>query len=160
MHSIFELLDSKTINDMKKIYTLFMAVLFTTATFSQTYMSEDFSSLTFPPEGWTNLPVGDAWSSSNTGNAGGISPEAKFSTQPFTGTARLASAFIDLTGVDTVMLMFKHYYDKAVGQSPACGVATRAGGAWTSVWEESPTSSLGPEEVTIMITNDTGDDNF
>jgi hypothetical protein len=144
---------------MKNILTLLMAVLFaSTAAISQTYLSEDFSG-EFPPDGWTYLPVGDAWSSSNTGYAGGIAPEAKFKTQIFTGTARLASPLIDLSGVDTVLLMFKHYYDDAAGSGPAIGVATRAGGAWTSVWEETPSGSTG-EEVSVLITNNTGVSNF
>ncbi len=146
---------------MKRLYTLLIAVMFTVAAFSQTYLSEDFGGATFPPSGWFNLPVGDVWSSSNTSNAGGISPEADFTGFNYTGTARLMSPAIDLTGVDTVMLMFKHYYDNAAGSGPAVGIATRAGGAWVSVWEETPTTSTGPEEIAVMITNDhTGNDNF
>lgn len=146
---------------MKRLYTILVAVMFTMAAFGQTYLSEDFGGATFPPDGWFNLPVGDVWSSSNTSNAGGISPEADFTGFSYTGTARLMSPVIDLSGVDTVMLSFKHYYDDATGSGPAVGIATRAGGAWVSVWEETPFGSTGPEEVVIMITNDhTGNDNF
>lgn len=146
---------------MKKLYTFLFAVLFSVAAFSQTYLSEDFSGNDFPPPGWVNLPVGDVWSSSNTSFAGGIAPEVNFTSFNYTGTARFITAAMDLTGVDTVMLTFKHYYDNAPDHGPAYGIATRAGGPWNVVFEETPTASVGPEEKSILITNDdTGNDNF
>ncbi|MEN8224011.1 MAG: T9SS type A sorting domain-containing protein [Bacteroidota bacterium] len=146
---------------MKSLYTILIAILISSVAFGQTYLSEDFSGGTFPPPGWFNLPVGDQWTSSNTGNAGGIAPELKFTGFTYTGTVRFISPVVDLSGVDTVMLMFKHLYANASAPGPKCGVATRAGGTWNSVWEESPTSNLGPEEVTVLISNDdTGNDNF
>lgn len=42
---------------MKRLYTPLIAVLFTMAAFSQTFLTEDFGGATFPPSGWFNLPV-------------------------------------------------------------------------------------------------------
>jgi len=59
------------------------------------------------------------------------------------------------------MLMFKHFYDKGTGSSPTTGVSTRAGGDWLTIWEVIPTEDIGPEEVSILITNDhVGNSNF
>jgi len=147
---------------MKRFYTLLFTMLLSAAVFSQTYLSEDFSGGTFPPPGWFGIPLGDVWTSSNTSNAGGIAPEARFEGFTSTGTAHLTSPVIDLSGLDTVMLMFKHYFDDASGGGPIIGVQTTAGGVvWNTVWQENPTTSLGPEEVTVLLTNDdVGNNNF
>lgn len=146
---------------MKKIYLLILGVFLSAGLFSQTYLSEDFSGSQFPPSGWAALPLGDIWSSSNTSNAGGNSPEAKFSGANSPGTARLISPAIDLTGVDTVILLFKHYYADLPAPGPSVGVATRAGGSWNSVWEVTPSSTTGPEEIQVVMTGgDIGAYNF
>jgi len=146
---------------MKKLFTLLLASLLSTAVFSQTYLLEDFSEGTFPPSGWFALPLGDAWILSNTANAGGIAPEANFAGFGSQGNAEFKSPLIDLSDADTVLLVFKHYYNKGSGPSPTIGVATRAGGDWIPVWEQTPGDDLGPEEVALIIANEhTGHNNF
>jgi len=146
---------------MKKLFTLFVAILLTSAAFSQTYLSEDFSGGTFPPDGWFGLPLGDVWVASNTSNAGGIAPEADFTGFMSSGSAELKSGLIDLDDADTVMLIFKHNFVKGSGSAPAIGVATRAGGDWVSVWEVTPSASIDPEEVALILTHDhVGASNF
>ena len=146
---------------MKKIFTLMIAVLFSIAAFSQTYLYEDFSSGTFPPDGWFGLPLGDVWVESNTSNAGGIAPEADFTGFMSAGGAELKSGLIDLDDADTLMLMFKHKFVKGSGSAPTIGVATRAGGNWETVWEVTPTSTIEAEEVAVLLTNDhVGASNF
>jgi len=146
---------------MKKIYLTFLGIFITAALFSQAFISEDFSGDDFPPDGWVALPLGDIWTQSNTSNAGGNTPEAKFSGSSGPGTARLISPAVDLTNVDTVIVLFKHYYADLPAPGPTIGVATRAGGSWNSVWDETPTTTVGPEEVQLVLTGgDVGAYNF
>ncbi len=134
---------------MKKIYTLLVVLLFSTAMFGQTFLSEDFSGGQMPPPGWLSLPFGDNWSTSTTSNAGGSSPECVFTGSPMSN-ARLISPVVDLTGMDTVILLFKHAYS---GQGASIGVALWESYAWVPIWEITPVGSAGPEDVQIMITN-------
>ena len=139
---------------MKNFLSLFIVLMISIPLFSQTYLSEDFSSGQVPPDGWIALPIGTGWSSGNTANAGGSSPEARFEGFNSTSTARLISPVIDLSSVDTVILLFKHYYDDNSGSGPAVGVATKGVTGWQSVWEISPNSSQGPEEIQIIIADE------
>ena len=146
---------------MKKILSLFVVLMFSTVLFSQTFLSEDFSSGQFPPSSWLTLPIGSAWSSSSTSNAGGSSPEARFEGFSSNSTARMISPVIDLSSVDTVILLFKHFYDDNSGPGPAIGVATKGNTPWQSVWEITPTSSQGPKEIQIIISDENvGSSNF
>jgi len=138
---------------MKKFYTLFAALILTISLVGQTFLNEDFDNDDFPPPGWVALPLGDAWVSSETSNAGGSAPEAKFDASATRATARLWSGAIDLTGHDTVLLMFKHFYSHSQYTGPALGVATRSyGGSWNSVWEISPNSNVEAEEIILVLT--------
>ncbi|MBU2649396.1 MAG: T9SS type A sorting domain-containing protein [Bacteroidetes bacterium] len=145
---------------MKKFYITIVAIMLCPLIFGQTFIFEDFSSGTMPPPGWTSLPIGSQWSSSNTDHAGGVAPEAKYSNGSGTGTARLMSPVVDLTGIDTVILVFKHYHQGMVG-GPKIGVATRGGSQWLNVWEVTPNGNLGPEEKQLVLTGgDVGKPNF
>ena len=139
---------------MKKFYSLVIALFVTLAMHGQTFLSEDFGGGTMPPPGWTSLPIGSQWSVSQSSNAGGSSPEARFQGFAYTGTVRLITPAIDLTGVDTVILSFRHFADDNGVTGPAIGVATRAQSTWQSVWETNLNGNLGPEEIEVIIANE------
>lgn len=149
---------------MKKFYLVSLFLALTTWVSAQTFLSEDFSSGTMPPAGWTIDAHSANWSNEASANAGGQAPEAMMNWSPqFNGASRLISPEIDLTGYTSVSLMFKHFvddYDGSAGYS--VGAATRsAGGAWNIVWTVSPTGNVGPEEQILQITNsDVGASDF
>jgi hypothetical protein len=139
---------------MKKnfIFSLLIGLSVTLA--GQTYLIEDFSGNQMPPSGWTIDGLPAQWSI-NAGNAaGGTPPEAKFTYINQTATTRLVSPVIDLSGLTSVKLTFRHFYDDYTGAGPLAGVATRSGGgSWNSIWEINPTSNVGPEALTFEISN-------
>jgi hypothetical protein len=122
---------------------------------AQTFLSEEFSSGTMPPAGWTIDAQSGNWSAEASANAGGVAPEAMLNWSPQFNTAtRLISPTIDLTGLTSVKLMFKHFLDDYAGSGYSIGVATRSGGgSWNTVWTVSPTGDVGPEEKIIDISN-------
>jgi hypothetical protein len=138
---------------MNKIYTLFIALLLSCHVFGQTYLSEDFSSGQMPPPGWTIISFSQQFSSSPTSNAGGTAPECKISGFAYNGTLRLISPVLNMTGVTSVTLIFKHAYDHKANPSPTIGVATKSSGAWNPVWQMTPTANTGPEDITVTISN-------
>jgi hypothetical protein len=144
---------------MKKLFTLLTALFFVQLSFAQTFLTEDFSSSTFPPNGFTIDGLPNQWSRSATATAGGESPEAKFTYLNTNTTSRLVSPSVDLTGYDEVSLSFKHYYDYyATGVT--IGVATRIdGGEWEVAWQSTPTGNVGPVLQTVEL-SDVGQDNF
>ncbi|MEZ5196722.1 MAG: FISUMP domain-containing protein [Bacteroidales bacterium] len=123
--------------------------------FGQTYLEEDFSSGQMPPNGWSIDNVSIQWTASNSGNAGGTSPEAQFQWIQQIDTSRLISPQIDLTGLTSVFVRFNHMYDDYEGAGPSVGVATRSGSSnWNIVWEILPTINVGPETIELFISND------
>ena len=59
--------------------------------------SEDFSSGTFPPAGWSVMGDGtDNWSAEETNNAGGIAPEVRFFWSPNSRCSRLLNISISI----------------------------------------------------------------
>lgn len=138
---------------MKKLSTFLIALLIAQISFAQTFINEDFSSSTFPPNGWTIDGLPAQWARSSTGNAGGESPEAKFTYTSANTTSRLVSPVIDLTGVNDLTLNFNHFYDYyAAGVS--IGVATRSGGSdWEVAWQQNPSGNVGPLIQTVELTD-------
>ncbi len=136
---------------MKKI--ILSLVLFPSLLMAQTYFNIDFGG-SFPPAGWTIDALQSQWSQSTTSNAGGSSPEAKFTYVNTVSTSHLISPTINLTGVTSVTVIFNHFIDH-YGGPYTVGVATRSGGgAWNSVWEiVNPTGNVGPENIDVEITN-------
>ena len=144
---------------MKKLFTLFTALCAVYLSFGQVYLTQDFSSGQMPPTGWTIDGLPAQWSAAASAKAGGTAPEAKFSYIQQNTTSRLVSPVVDLTGVPNVTLSFNFMYDYYAG-GPKIGVATRFGtGAWTSVWEITPSGNVGPESKYINLTN-VGQSNF
>ncbi len=139
---------------MKKIYMLLIFASLSWMTFGQTFVWEAFDAGQMPPTDWTIDGLEAQWSTSNTANAGGAAPEAMFSWTSATSVTRFISPSLDLTGLTSVQLSFKHMYDWYSNPAPLVGVATRsAGGPWTSVWEITPTGNVGPEQVDMTISN-------
>jgi len=138
---------------MKKIYLLLVGILLAGFINAQPILTEDFSSGEMPPEGWVHLPLSSGWYNSATANAGGSTPECKFEGFTYTGTARLISPYIDMSEIDTAVLMFKHKYIKA-GSGLTIGVAIADGSSWIPVWEITPTQNVGPEDITVLLTGD------
>ncbi|MCF8368574.1 MAG: hypothetical protein K9G76_05990 [Bacteroidales bacterium] len=121
----------------------------------QTLISENFSSGQMPPSGWSIENVFVQWTINNTIAAGGTHPEARFQWLQLVDTTRLMSPLIDLTGVNTVIFQFKHFYDDYDGEGPSVGVATRSGnGFWNTVWEIIPDGNVGPDEIILEISNE------
>ncbi|MCD4682312.1 MAG: hypothetical protein K8R86_03425, partial [Bacteroidales bacterium] len=83
--------------------------------YGQTYLEEDFSGGIMPPAGWSIENVSSQWTISNSINAGGNSPEARFQWFQELNTTRLISPPIDLTELTTVYFQFKHMYDDYEG---------------------------------------------
>ncbi|MBM3436395.1 MAG: T9SS type A sorting domain-containing protein [Bacteroidetes bacterium] len=147
---------------MKNLYVLTLLLVMSVLLNGQNYLTEDFSSSQMPPSGWTIDGLPAQWSISNANTAGGVAPEGMFSYINQTTTSRLVSPEIDLTGLTSVSISFRHFYDDYAGAGPAIGLATRSsGGSWNQVWQVSPTGNLGPEDKTIEVTNnDVGNPDF
>ncbi len=139
---------------MKKLTLLLMLVVFALSGWAQTLLTQNFSG-TFPPTGWTKEDLYQAqWTQGASANAGGTTPELKFSYITGNGTSRFVSPAVDLTGNNTVTLRFKHSVDH-YGAGYTLGVATRTGtGAWTVVWSMAGAAvTAETREVTISNAN-------
>jgi hypothetical protein len=138
---------------MKKRLLFITAMCYAFLSYGQVYLSEDFSSGTMPPAGWSFDGYPAQWFNSATNKAGGTAPEAMFKyIQVTSGTSRFISPVIDLTGVPDLTLSFQHFYDY-YDNGCSIGVATRFGtGAWTSVWQVSPTGNLPAQTKVINLT--------
>jgi hypothetical protein len=132
-----------------------------TSLIGQVYIWEAFDAGQMPPAGWTINAYYNQWSINNTDNAGGFSPEAMFTYISATGTSRLISPSVDLTGKTSIKLSFKHFYDW-YDNGPKIGVATRSNnGAWNVVWETAPSGNVGPQQKDFDINNgDVGSSTF
>ncbi len=123
---------------MKKSLLLALALFFTTAVFAQSraiHLRETFDSSSLP-EGWTTTETGAAnWVISETSNAGGEANELMLSPTPqAAGITRIITKPIDLTGMSSVTISFRHYFKKK-STSAIVGVATSANGnTWSSAW--------------------------
>ena len=127
--------------------------------------TEDFSSNTMPPEGWSIVGGGDEnWIASSSSNAGGTVPEAAFVNTPdFDGTTRLVSPVLPSSGITSLMLDFNQYVDDLAGSGYTYKVETTSDGGttWNEVWSVAPTGDIEPENVSIFIDNaDVGSENF
>jgi hypothetical protein len=129
--------------------------------FGQTFIWESFDAGQMPPAGWSINGLPAQWAVNNSNNAGGTAPEAQFTYVSQNTTTRLISPMIDLTGMTSVKLSFKHNYQFYASPAPKVGVATRShSGAWTTVWEKTPTATI-TESVDVLISSaDVGQSEF
>jgi len=105
-----------------------------------------------PPSGWSISNYSSQWSVSSTGNAGGTSPEAKFTWTSATSTTRLRSPYVGVSGSNFCTFVFKHYLDDYSASSYSIGVSYRTtDGPWIKAWEVYPSGNMGPEEITLNL---------
>ena len=130
---------------MKKALLFTFAMLFTMATMAQnrtTLLEESFDG-TSMPAGWQVMENGTScWSISATQNAGGTANELKLYYSPqFNGTSRMVMPEVDLTGISSVVMSFKHYLDNYQG-SHTLGIATTSdnGTTWNVGWSQTYSS--------------------
>ena len=150
---------------MKKTLLFAFALLFATAAMAQTrttYLEESFNGTSIP-SGWSVVGAGtNNWSISATDNAGGQANELHLNWSPqFSGISRFVSPVIDLSGVNSVVISFKHMLDYYESNA-TLGIATTSNGGstWNQAWSQPFTSdALGT--ITQMInTTDVGSANF
>lgn len=140
---------------MKNLFTLFFLLLMTFALNAQVMLTEDFSSGTWPPAGWTVSGQSTNWRISQTANAGGIAPEGRLNWSPqFITTTRLISPVINLSGQVKVVLRFKDKIDHYASNFQI-GVSTRASStaSWNNVWTQTVTADIPARERLIIIEN-------
>ncbi|NCA85503.1 MAG: T9SS type A sorting domain-containing protein [Clostridia bacterium] len=140
---------------MKKLLLILLLVGFITGVNGQTYLIENFNTGTMPPAGWTIDGYAAQWSINSGNSAGGIAPEAMFTYTQAIGTTRLISPTVDLTGLESITLEYRHFLDNYLASAYTLGIATRSGGnAWNTVLEIVPTGDIGPELKSMLIDND------
>ncbi|NLN95095.1 MAG: T9SS type A sorting domain-containing protein [Bacteroidales bacterium] len=149
---------------MKKFVTLLATLLVFQLMDAQVYISQEFTGAIWPPIGWSVINQTGNWARSQTANAGGVAPEARFKSAPvFTGRSTLVSPTVNLTGVTHVLAKFRLMVDHNSGPYTV-GMATRSGGAggtWNTVWYQEATSDIPAQEVLVVINNsDVGTTNF
>ena len=138
---------------MKSKLLLIIGILFASPMlFGQTLLTQNFSSGTMPPTGWTIDDHATNWHSSNSMHSGGSSPEAVLAYSPtFNGFSRLISPSVNTTGQTSLTLSFKQFMD-FYATPFTIGVATRSGaGSWTPVMQVNPTGSF--QQTTVLQIN-------
>ena len=150
---------------MKKTLLFAFALLFATATMAQNravLLQESFDGSSMPA-GWSIAGLGQSnWYLSGTANAGGSPNELMLYYNPtFTGTSRLVSPVMDLTGYNSVVISFKHYLDHYSG-SHTLGVATTSDGGttWNEAWSQVYSTDAGQVIYCEANTADVGSANF
>ena len=142
---------------MKKTLLLTLALLLSVTIFAQNrsvLLRETFDSTSLP-EGWTTSDnCTDNWSISTTNRAGGEANELKLNKDPKTsGTSRIITSAVDLTGLSSVTISFQHFFDKK-STSGLIGIATSSnnGQNWNNAWSLSY-SEPGQYDVIASIKN-------
>ncbi len=149
---------------MKKTLLFIAAILMSVSVFAQTratFISEHFDG-TSAPAGWSVMGSGTSnWGISATQNAGGEANELVLVWSPqFNGTSRMVMPAVDLTGVSSVVVSFKHALDNYSG-SHTLGIATSSdgGATWNDAWSQSYGSSSSWAVTQNISTADMGNSN-
>jgi len=149
---------------MKKTLLFVFALLFATATMAQNramILEESFDEMTLP-EGWSVMDLGaNNWSITATNQAGGEPNELQLFFYPqFNGTSRFVSPAVDLTGINSVIVSFKHNFSNYQGMH-IIGIATSSDGGttWNEGWSQSYNSSTSGEVMQEITTPDMGQAN-
>ncbi|MFO7618516.1 MAG: Ig-like domain-containing protein [Thermoplasmata archaeon] len=136
---------------------------------SQTLITQDFTSTTFPPTGWAVQSSGTvgAWSRQTTTYAGGTSGEARYHYGTNgVGISRLySSTAVDTTGMASLNLAFRYMLDDFGSYPLRVKVQTSSDGTnWhDTTWyiDCSSNQNIGPELVNLPInTVDLGSPTF
>ena len=145
---------------MRKSLLFAFALLFATAAMAQNravLLQESFNG-TSMPAGWSIIGQNNNWSVSATNNAGGQPNEMHLSWSPqFNGMTRLVSPAIDLTGINSVVVSFKHALDNYSGTN-SIGVATSSdgGATWNQGWSQGYSASNNYSVTQEITTPDMG----
>ncbi|MBR3699897.1 MAG: T9SS type A sorting domain-containing protein [Bacteroidales bacterium] len=149
---------------MKKTLLFFAAILISVSVFAQTkatFVNEHFDSMTMPA-GWQIAGSGiNNWSISGSQNAGGAANELHLAWSPqFNGTSRVVMPAVDLTGVTSVVVSFKHALNNYSG-SHTIGFATSSdnGTTWNVGWQQNYNSSNSWAVTQSFTTPDMGNNN-
>ncbi|MCR5036344.1 MAG: T9SS type A sorting domain-containing protein [Bacteroidales bacterium] len=144
---------------MKRTLLFIAAILMSVSVFAQTratFISEHFDG-TSMPAGWQVMGSGTTcWSVVGSANAGGAANELRMTWEPqFNGISRVVMPAVDLTGVTSVTMSFKHALDNYTG-SNTIGVATSSdgGATWHDAWTQSYSQST---QYTVTQTINTAD---
>ena len=145
---------------MKKTLLLTIALLLSVTLFSQsvgTIVKETFDSDEMP-EGWKITGNNSQnWSVSKSNFCGGEPNEMMLSWQPtfYNGFTRLTSPMLDLTGVDSILVTFRHYVDIYTTYPSKIGIATSSsnGMKWDKAYEETFYAD-GQHHISKVIAND------
>lgn len=145
---------------MKKNYFLAFLLITSFLTINAQILSEDFTN-DVPSSGWTIDSHSTNWSQQNSNTAGGDAPEARLHWSPqFNGDSRLISPSMDLTGINNIIIDFKHTVDH-YGSGYSVGVATRSnGGAWNNVWTRNGTGDITEGKSILVSNSDTSQADF
>ena len=145
---------------MKKTLLLTLALLLSIAVSAQnrgTLLRETFDSPEMP-EGW-KITGGNTqnWSLSETSFCGGDAYEMKMDYSPifYNGFTRLTFPKLDLTGIDSITVSFKHYVDIYTTYPSTIGIATSSsnGMNWNVCYEKTFTID-GQHNISAVIAND------
>ncbi len=141
---------------MRKTLLFVFALLFATATMAQNramFINESFDGPTMPT-GWTIVGLGTSnWDISATNNAGGQANELHMGWSPqFNGISRVVMPAVDLTGISSISVSFKHTLDNYSGSS-TIGIATSSdnGTTWNIGWSQAYSAS-GSWTISQQIT--------
>ena len=145
---------------MKKTLLLTLALLLSATIFAQnkgTLLRETFNSPEMP-EGWKITGGNNQnWSVSESNFSGGDAYEMKMEYDPYfpNGFTRLTMPSLDLTGIDSVMVSFKHYVDIFTTYPSIIGIATSSsnGMKWNICYEQSFVVD-GQHNISKVISND------
>lgn len=140
-----------------------LALLFSIAFSAQcdnVYLFEQFND-DFLPYGWNVSGVGnDYWWIATSSLAGGEPNELAFYCNVI-GTWRVVSPTVDLTGLESLNVSFKHYYAQQMGANLTIGIATSSdnGAHWHEGWSHTYTASGRYEVNEEISTEDLGKNN-
>ncbi|OFY71617.1 MAG: hypothetical protein A3G23_01765 [Bacteroidetes bacterium RIFCSPLOWO2_12_FULL_37_12] len=150
---------------MKHLLLNLTFILISKIAFSQTFLTEDFTTASgsTPPTGWTantvSGTVNDVWHFDNPGNRTlGKSPSgapfaifdgANYSNDGSAETVELISPTFSLSGQNIVTLRFFEYFEGGFGGQGEVFASKDDGVTWTSIYQNSTTSSSNPSMIVL-----------
>ena len=145
---------------MKKTLLFAFVMLMSISVFAQTkatLINEHFDGSSMP-SGWQAQDHTSNWGLSSTSYAGGESKELMLNWTPqFNGTTHMMMPVVDLTGVTSVIVKFKHALDNYSG-GHTIGIATSSdgGSTWHVGWQQNYSTSSSWTVSQTIATEDMG----